>query len=241
MTNELHMAGIRMHVLADTGAHMYYAGTPAWHVNDVSGHVYDMTVSPKQRVPFGPGPTDEWYIPPGTGYESFNYLGHGRMGHIPDYPWLKYEYHPKWSKDPIVKDNPKEYLRTFREMVTALRCIREGRTYNVLDVDPLKEEYITAVDEILRFKHPFGLFQRDAIGKRCEKWKRAIVEGKLGPIEFPDDYDENVWLKSAKNARSLDEIKNTDYYKFNTAAIEHLGFVRAHLGDDEIPVTGEVI
>ena len=33
--NDLHMIGIRMHVLIDTFAHMYYCGSAAWHVNDV--------------------------------------------------------------------------------------------------------------------------------------------------------------------------------------------------------------
>src|SRR5271157_2066881 len=39
-SNWLHMLGIRMHAYADTGAHMYYAGTPAWHVNDSGDYVY---------------------------------------------------------------------------------------------------------------------------------------------------------------------------------------------------------
>lgn len=234
---ELYMAGIRMHVLADTGAHMYYAGTPIWHVNDVSDDVIDLTVKPNKKIPFGP--LSEWCTTPGTGYESFNYLGHGRMGHIPDYPWLIYKYHPKWSKDPIVKDNPKEYLRTFKEMVTALRCIREGRTYNVLNVDPLEGMYEKIVLDILNQKHPFGQSYEKNVSTRCNWWVNAIKN--LGDFPEPEKYDPGAWLNKAKQAKSLEDIKKTDYYKFNKAAIEHLDFVRAYLGDDEIPVTGEVI
>jgi hypothetical protein len=60
-----------------------------------------------------------------------------------------YEYTPKWSSKPIVKDNPSSYIQTFKGMVTAMKCIRENRPYNVLDTETIDEAVIDAVDEIV--------------------------------------------------------------------------------------------
>jgi hypothetical protein len=125
---ELLLIGLRMHVFADTAAHAYYAGTPAWHVNEVGAKVDDLTVNPKKEVPWLPNLPGEQCTPATTiYYDSIFYLGHGRMGSVPDYPWIRYEYSPKWSATPIIKDNPVEYLKLFREMVTALKCIKDGK------------------------------------------------------------------------------------------------------------------
>lgn len=106
---ELQLIGLRMHVFADTAAHAFYAGTPAWHVNYVGDKVYDLTVNPKKEVPWLPNLPGEQCTPAITiYYDSIFYHGHGRMGSVPDYPWIKYEYSPKWSATPIIKDNPIE-------------------------------------------------------------------------------------------------------------------------------------
>ena len=71
---ELHLIGLRMHVLADTAAHAYYAGTPAWHVNDAGAKVYDLTVNPKKEVPWLPTPGGEQSTPVTTIYYRFDIL-----------------------------------------------------------------------------------------------------------------------------------------------------------------------
>jgi hypothetical protein len=234
--HELHLIGLRMHVLADTAAHAYYAGTPAWHVNDAGAKVYDLTVNPKQEVPWLPTPGGEQSTPATTiYYDSIFYLGHGRMGSLPDYPWIKYEYHPKWSSTPIVKDNPVEYLKVFRVMVTALKCIKEQKKFDSANLEPVEQKYISAIDNILRQRHAFGLDNFSMTGAtdfRCGIWKKAIEGGLLGPVGMPEEYKEDAWYNSVKQTQS---ITQTDYYKFNKAAIIHLESVQRYLGKDGIP------
>ncbi len=235
---ELHLIGLRMHVLADTGAHAYYAGTPAWHVNNVGARVYDLTVNPKQEVPWLPTPRGEQSTPDLSllfGYHLISFLGHGRMGVVPDYPWIKYEYSPEWSSTPIIKDNPAEYLKIFRIMVTALKCVREQKTFDISNLEPIDQKNISTVDNILRTKHDFGLDNFGMTGAtdfRCEVWKNAIREGSLGLVGMPADYNVDDWFNSIEQVQP---IAQTDYYKFNKAAVIHLGLVKRHLGKDGIP------
>jgi hypothetical protein len=46
------------------------------------------------------------------------YLGHGWMGRLPDYKFLKYRYKPCWRRrdaPPLERDNPTEYKHAFLE------------------------------------------------------------------------------------------------------------------------------
>ncbi len=226
---ELHLIGLRMHVLADTAAHAYYAGTPAWHVNDAGAKVYDLTVNPKKEVPWLPTSGGEQSTPATTiYYDSIFYLGHGRMGHIPDYPWIRYEYSPKWSSTSIIKDNPVEYLKIFRQMVTALKCIRDEKRFDIASFEPIPQEYVSVIEGILRTKHDFGL-EDNGSQIRCNLWQKAIAHGDLGSIGMPEEYREDDWLSIVKKKGSAAE---TDYYKFNKAAVEHLDFVQTSLIKD---------
>ena len=140
--NDLHMIGIRMHVLIDTFAHTFFCGSAAWHVNDVN-------FDPKMRI------EDDWasisipifnYTPPEFTYNGISYTGHGRMGHIPDYPWITYKYKPQWSKVSIIKDNPTMYRRAFQEMVLAMTCIRKGERYE----PPKENQFLDSSDASIR-------------------------------------------------------------------------------------------
>jgi hypothetical protein len=235
---ELHLTGVRMHVHADTWAHMYYAGTPCWCANDAGAKVFDQSDDTKKKI--------RWYhpydlkdaaegekaSPPDIfNYEAPSYLGHGRMGHLPDYPWITYQYRPKWSSKPIVKDNPSAYIQAFREMVTALKCILEGRKFNVLETEPLDQGLIAAVEKILKHKVELGKSSDKGQEIRCEQWKKAIADGAIKingkAIPLPAEYNADSWYEEAKkNGRS---VSNTDYYNFNLAASKHFKFVEAEL------------
>jgi hypothetical protein len=233
---ELQLIGLRMHVFADTAAHAYYAGTPAWHLNDAGAKVYDLTVNPKNEVPWLPTEGGEQSTPNTTiYYDSIFYLGHGRMGSVPDYPWIKYEYSPKWSSAPIVKDNPVEYLKIFREMVTALKCIKERKPFDISNLEPIDQKCLSAVENILRQRHAFGLDNFNMTGAtdfRCGVWKKAIEDKSLGnDISEPKEYKEDEWLEIVKQKKS---VEGTDYYKFNKAAIIHLEFIKKQLDQDGV-------
>lgn len=237
---ELYLTGIRMHALADTVAHAYYAGTEAWHVNDVDSDVYYLTDSGSWEkvsfVYFATVKGKETCVTDSTYFDSVFYLGHGRMGHIPDDPWIKYTYCPKWfeksQKKEISKDNPDAYLQIFKKMVTSLKCIREQKTFDIYSLELINQKYIDVIDNILRTKHDFGLGD-DAPEIRCELWKKAIDNGALGSlINKPEEYNPDAWYDIA--IQNKQTITETDYYKFNKAATIHLEFVKSCLAGDGI-------
>ena len=197
----LQAVGIAMHVLADTWAHRYFAGTPSLVINNTNHYFYEL-------------------IPRGEGYEerkiSFNHnpqspddidnsiytnsvlrsseasimnLGHGRAGHLPDYSFIRYRYMPAWGNyDEIIKDNPSDYMHAFAQMIHALKYLRgsiEAFETGIGDekaMEPWKDE----IREILERRQP------DA----CDDWK-ALGEKLSGreidpfdPERFQQEYME---------------------------------------------------
>lgn len=133
----LQAAGLAMHVIADTWAHRYFAGTPSLVINNTNYYFYEILeeegASSERRVMFrhNPGAPDD---PEEGKYtnsvmqnseSSIMNLGHGRAGHLPDYSFIKYRYLPAWGDyEEIVKDNPSDYMHAFAQMVYALRWLR---------------------------------------------------------------------------------------------------------------------
>lgn len=146
-SNWLHKLGIMMHVYADTYAHMYFAGTPESHINDV----YDVrdavaVVADDGRYTLEPiqyiyGQPIKWcqaggwlayeldkepQVPKGPTDTSSSYIGHGRAGHLPDQPWRSFAFTPPWAKNPLgdgslQRSNPYLYKQAFLEMILVLR------------------------------------------------------------------------------------------------------------------------
>ena len=136
--NTLQAAGIAMHVLADTWAHTYFAGTPSLVINNTDYNFFELKKEHGhlRRVPivFGHNPAAK--EDPQTGaytgslYQanenSIMNLGHGRAGHLPDYSFIRYAYAPSWDRyDEIIKDNPRDYMHAFAQMVYALKLLHE--------------------------------------------------------------------------------------------------------------------
>lgn len=155
----LQAVGMAMHILADTWAHRYFAGTPSLVINNVNYNFYE-------RVPEGEGTVErlvtfrhnpkakddpERSIYTNTIYRSSENsvmnLGHGRAGHLPDYGYAVYRYLPAWADyREVVKKNPEDFHHAFCQMVYALKCLRtQGRTfekdtYDRESVEPYTEE-----------------------------------------------------------------------------------------------------
>ena len=185
-------AGIAMHVLADTWAHSNFAGTPSLVINNTEPYNF------VELIPDGDGLTErpirfrhstgtpddlEQSIYTSSIYQwsenSIMNLGHGRAGHLPDYSFIRYRYLPAWGDyEPIVKDNPREYLLAFCQMVHAMKYLRgeipsfATDTYDTADVAPWESE----IRRILEKR------QLDA----CEDW-RALGE-RIAGREI-DDFD----------------------------------------------------
>jgi Family of unknown function (DUF6765) len=219
----LHLLGIWMHAYADSGAHMYYAGTPAWHINEAHESVYDRTDGQKRLIIWlfgnwyaikgveGCAPTCPW--PKKACFKSVFYHGHARMGHLPDYPWMKYEYQPMWlsKKHKIVKDNPAEYIRTLKEMIWALAFQNDYAKpldYSYIDqsddifdqLDPNIPKYLEIVRKILEQKVSADNFD-DLIGKRCDTWKHELSDGGgLRALGQPSEYYPKSWVEKAKES-----------------------------------------
>ena len=132
----LQSAGIAMHVLADTWAHRYFAGTPSVVINNTNYHFYELLPSGgsfiERKVTFHHNPSAEDDIENGvytnsvfqSSENSIMNLGHGRAGHLPDYSFVRYKYLPAWAGyEEIVKDNPSDYLHAFCQMVCALKYL----------------------------------------------------------------------------------------------------------------------
>ena len=152
----LQAAGVAMHVLADTWAHSYFAGTPSLVINNTNYHFYELLPDGTQRQivfrhnPGAPDDPEQGHytasIRRSTEYSIMN-LGHGRAGHLPDYSFMRYKYLPAWGEyEEIVKDNPSDYYHAFCQMIYALKYLRgeydsfETERYDFDAAAPLEAE-----------------------------------------------------------------------------------------------------
>ena len=216
----LQAVGVAMHILADTWAHRYFAGTPSLVINNVNYNFYE-------RVPDGDGTVDrpvtfrhnpkakdepERSIYTNTIYRSSENsvmnLGHGRAGHLPDYGYAVYRYLPAWADyEEIVKNNPEDFYHAFGQMVYALKCLRtEGGvfqkdTYDTESVGPYEEE-IRGILAIRRIDADLGW--KD-LGER--------LSGQVLP-EFSNTTWREEYLKAGR-----DEKERTVLGRFIRAAI----------------------
>ena len=179
--NGTEAAGLAMHVLADTWAHRFFAGTPSLVINNTNYHFYELITENgglrERKVTFRHNPSAPDDLDRGIynntvmrlGESAIMNLGHGRAGHLPDYSFMRYRYMPAWGNYTVVtKNNPSDYMRAFRQMVYALRCIRgaEGEfclcRYDTGAVDPWASE----IKSILTKRRPDASEEWKALGLR---------------------------------------------------------------------------
>lgn len=234
----LQHVGIAMHVLADTWAHTFFAGTPSLVINNTSDDFSEILTAEDgsvttRRIRFrhNPGAADdlEQNLYTNTVYQSSEKsimnLGHGRAGHLPDYSFIRYEYLPAWNNyESIVKDNPADYMKAFAQMIYAMKFLRgeldefKSDTYADDTVAPYKER----INEILTKR------QINA----CEDWKKFGEELSGQTIE---DFDLNKfqeeYIKADKSAK-----KDTFIGKFIEGAL-----AQKHMVTAEIVKSGNVL
>ena len=221
----LQATGLAMHVVSDTWAHRYFAGTPSLVINNVDDHFYEIVPAQpafiERKIDFNHNPASpddpEKGIYTNSLYQgseaSVMNLGHGRAGHLPDYSWARYRYMPSWGGyKEIVKDNPDDYLRAFCQMVYALRCLKDGTPfeadhYDAEAIEPLKYE----IREILLKR------QLDS----SEDWKR--LGEKLSGHEI-EDFDIEKYQKEYAEA-GPDNKDDTFLGRFILAALSQKSMV----------------
>jgi hypothetical protein len=222
----LEAAGLAMHILADTWAHRYFAGTPSLVINNTNNYFFEIfpEIGPKEKRkiefnhnPQTPDDPERSYYTNSVfqGKEnSVMNLGHGRAGHMPDYSFIRYRYLPGWDDyEEIIKDNPHDYMRAFCQMVDALRYLRgdldtfETDRYDIVAVRP----YMDRINEILRKR------QLDS----CADWK-ALGEKISG--ETIEDFDLEKYIPEYRGA-AKDEKDDTVIGRFILAALAQKSMV----------------
>lgn len=177
----LQAKGIALHVLADTWAHKYFAGTPTYVINNVSGEVYEMIDEDGQcvekEVSFTHNPRfrDNIFKPKylntfhQTVENTVMNLGHGRIGNLPDYSFAVYKYMPAWKNyEYVIKDNRKDYYAAFCQMLYALKYFRnpdmefKKDIYEEDDLKELKDE----IQTIIKTRRFLGSDGWKALGQR---------------------------------------------------------------------------
>ena len=173
----LQAAGVAMHVLADTWAHRYFAGTPSLVVNNTDFWFYELLPDGGERPvvfrhsPGSPDDVDQGIYNGSIFQNSENSimnLGHGRAGHLPDYSFIRYRYLPAWGGyEEIVKDNPADYHCAFCQMIYALRYLRgdvpvfETGCYDTQTAAP----WDAAIRRILEKRQPDACADWKALGE----------------------------------------------------------------------------
>lgn len=218
--------GLAMHVLADTWAHAYFAGTPSLVINNTNREFFEIFPGADKeivrRVKFVHKPSTPDDIANGIytnslyqGSESsIMNLGHGRAGHFPDYSFAKYKYLPAWNDyKEIEKDNQSDYYKAFAQMIYAMKYIRG----NVESFQ--KDTY--AYDVIAPYEERIKSILRKRQLLSSEDWK-AFGEELSGEIieSFDIDKYRGEYLRTA-----IVRKNKTFLGKFFVAAIAQKGMV----------------
>ncbi len=191
----LEATGLAMHVLADTWAHRYFAGTPSFVINNATEFTEirrDLGAGVEKSIQFIHNPTAGDDLEKGTftntlyqnSESSIMNLGHGRAGHLPDYSFMRYKYLPAWGEyEMFIKDNPSDYWKAFCQMVYAMKYLRGER--ESFEMKHYEEEALkphkNAIKKILEKR------QKNA----CEDWKafgkalsgRALEDFDIGKYQ----------------------------------------------------------
>lgn len=197
-------AGLAMHVLSDTWAHRYFAGTPSLVINNTGDYFFELIPDEDGRGfterevdfnhnPMSPDdPARGIYTNslPQSDENTIMNLGHGRCGHFPDYCFARYRYMPAWGDYmEIVKDNPYDYFHAFCQMVYALQSLRNENGHFMTG--------LYAVDEVEPWAQDIGrLLQKRQMSASAD-WK-ALGERITG--QTIPDFDEEKYLKEYVNA-----------------------------------------
>ncbi len=226
-------AGLAMHVLADTWAHAYFAGTPSLVINNTDYNFYELLLEDgkeiRRKITFNHNPGTPDNIEKGkytnsiyqSSERSIMNLGHGRAGHLPDYSFVRYAYVPAWGDyQEIIKDNPHDYLHAFAQMVYALQYLHG-------DIDAF-ETGTYAWDTIA----PYEETVRNLLSVRrtddSEDWK-SLGEKITG--QSIRDFNLEEYEEAYKNTSS--ERRSTDTFlgQFFEAALRQKKMVGTEIAD----------
>ncbi len=167
-TGTLTAVGLAMHIMADTWAHRYFAGTPSLVINNTDFYFYELKMN-KEKDGYEELPITFSHNPSAADDPEINHftntiyqgsessvmnLGHGRAGHLPDYSYIRYKYLPAWDDyREMIKDNPSDYYHAFCQMVYAMKYLRgesshfDKGIYDWDSVMPYKERIMSILQK----------------------------------------------------------------------------------------------
>lgn len=232
-------AGLAMHVLADTWAHRYFAGTPSMVINNTDAHFFEVidegdgySTRPIRFI-HKPGAKDDLenasFI--NSVYQmsenSIMNLGHGRAGHLPDYSYIRYKYLPAWNEyKEILKDNPSDHLHAFAQMVYALKYLKGD--YENFERERYDWEGISSyrgqIDAIFAKRQPDDSADWKALGE------------EISGMEIPA-FDINKYKDEYKSA-GPDQKDETYIGKFIMAALAQKSMVTGQIFNSGNPLAG---
>ena len=202
---DLQAAGLAMHVISDTWAHKYFAGTPSLVINNTDYYFYELLPEgdsfTQRRISFIHSTSRPDDLEQGiysnslhrSSENSIMNLGHGRAGHLPDYSFARYKYLPAWMDyEEVVKDNPSDYYCAFGQVVYALQYLRGQR--ETFETDRYASEilapYEARIREILEKRQPDSSEDWKAFGEELsgceiepfdpEKYMQEYIDEKRG-------------------------------------------------------------
>lgn len=258
---KLILLGVRAHVIADTWAHQDFCG-----LNNMINTYWDVEYDPQSSDPpkskigeesiyYDDGTTSGWRkqvlsgvkakiglisknfeaVPNGT-----SYVGHGWMGHLPDFSFVKFRYKPYWA-DPshaaMVRDNPEQYKYAWVELVS---LFTQAKGNGQLTVDEqFKEDLNKAMEAI---QSPCRL-EGSGTGRKssANAWQNLFQDLPSTKIDVDLEPDSNAVLSGMiEMTSSLDRYGtdivniNSDLYLFQIAADYHFHFVKNYLERNNI-------
>ena len=216
--------GMAMHILADTWAHRYFAGTPSLVINSTNHYFYEVL---EENGEWTERPVIFKHTP-GENIEKCSYinsldsdseisvmnLGHGRAGHLPDYSFMRYKFMPAWNDYKVIyKDNPEDYYHAFCQMIYAMTYLRgEADTFET-------GKYATEIAKPYE-EEIHGIIEKRQLDA-CADWK-AFGE-KLSGQEIPD-FTVDVF-RNEYAAAPAQEKDDTGLGKFILASLAHKSMI----------------
>lgn len=236
------LLGVRAHVIADTWAHQDWSAAndklnTYWDVNGASlgrqSIDYQDEGDTWHNVVLSATKSDTFKaVPNGT-----SYIGHGWMGHFPDYSFVKYRYKPCWrpaDAEPFVRDNPTEYRHAFLELTSLFAQAGAGA------LDPGAVEASLAASS-RAISTPCNLRASGACARHhsAERWvaelgalyevPKTCIDTRVEPdpaAVLPGLIAKPSGLSGATRYGTFTVGATSDLYLFQIAADYHFRFVR---------------
>ena len=218
----LQAIGVAMHVIADTWAHSYFAGTPSLVINNTTPQFYELCEDGEHLIHFRNSASKpdepENHIYTCSLYQvsenSIMNLGHGRAGHLPDYSFIRYRYMPAWGDyEEIIKDNPSDYYHAFCQMVYTMQYLHGD--YDTFETERYAWETVKPHEQVIR-----QILEKRQLDS-CKDWEKFAQT--LSNKNIPD-FQIDQYMEEYQNAPQ-DSKNDTFLGKFILSALAQKSMV----------------